>query len=315
MITTPRDNYRPFEYEWADTYCTLQQQVHWLKTEINLSSDMQDWKLNLNENEKKIIGNILKSFTQNEILVGDYWTKVPQWFPKPEIAAMAHTFASFEVIHQQSYHMLNETLGLEDYEAYKNDKAAMEKLERLLTLEPETLEDQAVSLAVFSAFTEGVSLFSSFAVLGSFGIRNLMKGLGQIIQFSVRDESLHSKGGCKIFNVLCEENPNLRKSVKQKILQAAKATFFLEESFIRECFANTDLPNLKPDNLVEFIKLRINDKLVELGYEGIYTINMEKANELSWFNSLTAGVEFADFLVTRSTNYSKNHVDFNEIIL
>ena len=152
-----------------------------------MASDLTDWKYNLTDAERNLVGNILKAFTQAEVVVGDYWRNVAEWFPKPEIAAMAAAFGDFETIHQRAYALLNETLGLDDFAAFLEEESAKNKLETLMHVDNSTkdLYQIARSLAIFSAFTEGVSIFSSFAVLLSFQTRNLLKGVGQIVSWSI----------------------------------------------------------------------------------------------------------------------------------
>jgi ribonucleoside-diphosphate reductase beta chain len=165
MITELRPHYKPFEYQTAFDFYKQQHQAHWLADEVPLASDLNDWKMNLTESEKNLIGNILKSFAQTETYVNDYWsTKVAVWFPKHEIKAMACVFADFESIHAEAYARLNEELGLDDFKAFMEDEEAKAKIDRLVEQSSETLQDKALSLAIFSAFTEGVNLFSSFAI-------------------------------------------------------------------------------------------------------------------------------------------------------
>ena len=166
MITEPRIFYKPFEYQDAFDFYKNQHRAHWLADEVPLASDLNDWKLKLNESEKNLIGNILKSFAQTETHVEDYWSsKVAKWFPKPEIQSMSVTFGSFESIHAEAYSLLNESLGLDDFAAFMEDEEARNKIERLQEVQSETMEEIAQSLAIFSAFTEGVNLFSSFVKL------------------------------------------------------------------------------------------------------------------------------------------------------
>ena len=185
-----------------------QQQAHWLWTEVPMMSDVNDWKQNLTETEKNIIGSILKGFAQTETVVNDYWsTLVTKWFRKPEIIAMAVTFGCFETIHAEAYSLLNEELGLDDFAEFLEDETTMAKIENLMNVR-DSFEGEkdwheiAKSLAIFSAFTEGVNLFSSFAVLLSFKMRNKLKGVGQIVEWSIRDESMHSDAGCWLFRTL-----------------------------------------------------------------------------------------------------------------
>ena len=198
--------YKPFEYPEYYTEGWLKQaQAFWLHTEISMQSDIKDWNEKLNEKEKHLVGNILLGFAQTECAVSDYWTqKVVGWFPKHEIRQMAMMFGSQETIHAVAYSYLNETLKLEDYEAFLHEPATSQRFDNLVAYDGTNTVGIGKSLAVFSAFAEGVSLYSAFAVLYSFQLRNLLKGIGQQMKWSVRDESLHSKMGCKLFRDMCE---------------------------------------------------------------------------------------------------------------
>jgi ribonucleoside-diphosphate reductase beta chain len=316
MITELREHYKPFEYQVAFDYYKQQHQSHWLADEVPLASDLNDWKLKLNESEKNLIGNILKSFAQTETYVNDYWsTKVAVWFPKHEIKAMACAFADFESIHAEAYARLNEELGLDDFQAFMEDEEAREKIDRLVELPGDTLEDKALSLAIFSAFTEGVNLFSSFAILMSFQLRNLMKGTGQIVAWSVRDESLHSKAGCWLYRTLLEENPQLdTPQMTQAIYDACELSVNLEYNFIDKAFEMGDIEGLSKDQLKNFIKERANQKLVELDYKPLYDdINPDLLKQMEWFGHLTSGVEHQDFFAGRVTTYSKSTADWSDL--
>jgi ribonucleoside-diphosphate reductase beta chain len=316
MITEPRNFYKPFEYQTAFDFYKDQHRAHWLADEVPLSSDLNDWKLKLNESEKNVIGNILKSFAQTEVHVNDYWsTKVSLWFPKPEVQAMARVFADFESIHAEAYARLNEELGLDDFQAFLEDEEAKAKIDRLVETPGETLHEKALSLAIFSAFTEGVNLFSSFAVLMSFQLRNLMKGTGQIVEWSVRDESLHSKAGCWIFRTLVSENPELDNSEMMKgIYEACETSVNLEFNFIDKAFEMGDIEGLSKEQLKNFIKARANEKLNELGYSPLYNdVEPNMLREMEWFNHLTSGKTHQDFFANRVTDYSKSTADWSDL--
>jgi len=311
-----RNYYKPFEYQTAFEFYKDQHRAHWLADEIPLASDLNDWKLKLSETEKNLIGNILKSFAQTEVHVNDYWSsKVSQWFPKPEIVAMTSTFGAFEAIHAEAYARLNEELGLDDFQAFLEDEAAKNKIERLLETKSETLEEKAQSLAIFSAFTEGVNLFSSFAILMSFQLRNLMKGTGQIVEWSVRDESLHSKAGCWLFRTLLEENPELNTAeLRNKVIEACELSVHLEFDFIDKAFELGDIENLNKEQLKNFIKQRANDKMVELGYAAIYNdIDPNLLKQMEWFGHLTGGKTHQDFFAGRVTSYAKSNADWSDL--
>jgi len=299
--------YKPFEYPEYYTEGWLKQaQAFWLHTEIPMSGDVKDWNEKLTDSEKNLVGNILLGFAQTECAVSDYWTqKVVGWFPKHEIQQMAMMFGSQETIHAVAYSYLNETLGLEDFEAFLHEPATADRFDNLVSYDGTDPIGIAKSLAVFSAFAEGVSLYSAFAVLYSFQMRNLLKGIGQQMKWSVRDESLHSKMGCRLFNHMCEEKEMLRKACKPHILEAAEVMIELEEKYIDKMFEMGDLENLKAEDLKQFIRKRANEKLVELGYTGIFEYDEERAKNLDWFYHLTGGHTHTDFFAIRPTDYSK----------
>ena len=165
MLLTARPTYAPFEYPKAYNYWELQQQSHWLHSEVSMASDINDWKINLTESEKNVVGHILKGFTQSEIFIQEYWGQmVGKWFKKPEIQMMAAAFSSFESIHAVAYAYLNQSLGLEDFAAFLHEPTAKAKIDRLIETKGKSKEEIAKSIAIFSAFNEGVNLFSSFAI-------------------------------------------------------------------------------------------------------------------------------------------------------
>ena len=305
--------YKPFEYPEAHDYWMKQQQAHWLHTEVPMMSDINDWKQNLTKTEKNIIGSILKGFAQTETVVNDYWSGlVTKWFRKPEVIMMATTFGAFETIHAEAYSLLNEELGLDNFAEFLEDESTMAKIENLMSVRDSfngenDWHEIAKSLAIFSAFTEGVNLFSSFAVLLSFKMRNKLKGVGQIVEWSIRDESMHSEAGCWLFRTLIEEKPELKTpELEAAINEAALLSLQLELDFINKAFELGDLEGCSKDDLIHFIKNRVNTKLGDLGYKPIIdNIDMNAVDRMKWFDHLSAGKQHTDFFANRVTNYSK----------
>ena len=312
--------YKPFEFPEYYTEGWLKQaQAFWLHTEIPMSGDVKDWNEKLTESEKNLVGNILLGFAQTECAVSDYWTqKVVSWFPKHEIQQMAMMFGSQETIHAVAYSYLNETLGLENFEAFLHEPATAERFENLVSYTGSNPVGIGKSLAIFSAFAEGVSLYSAFAVLYSFQLRNLLKGIGQQMKWSVRDESLHSKMGCQLFRHMCEENPNLLEECREDVIKAAETMLVAEEKYIDKMFEQGDIENLKSYDLKQFIRKRLNEKLQELGYFDLgqyFAFNEKGAANLDWFYHLTGGHTHTDFFAVRPTDYSKagEGEDFEDI--
>jgi len=312
-IIEERVVYKPFEYPKAHDFWLKQQQAHWLHTEVPMMSDINDWKQNLTETEKNIIGSILKGFAQTETVVNDYWSNlVTKWFRKPEVIKMAVTFGAFETIHAEAYSLLNEELGLDDFSEFLEDETTMAKIEALMNVRDShdgsvNYAEVARSLAVFSAFTEGVNLFSSFAVLLSFKLRNKLKGVGQIVEWSIRDESLHSEAGCWLFRQLLADNPELNTpELKTYVEDAARLSLKLELDFINKVYEMGDLEGCTQYDLINFIKHRVNTKMKDLGYEPIIEdIDEDSVVKMRWFDNLSGGKQHSDFFATRVTNYAK----------
>ena len=312
--------YKPFEYPEYYTEGWLKQaQAFWLHTEIPMSGDVKDWNESLTVKEKHLVGNILLGFAQTECAVSDYWTqKVVSWFPKHEIQQMDMMFGSQETVHAVAYSYLNETLKLEDYEAFLHEPATADRFDNLVAYDGNDRVGIGKSLAVFSAFAEGVSLYSAFAVLYSFQLRNLLKGIGQQMKWSVRDESLHSRMGCQLFRHMCDEDKTLLQDCREDIIDASKIMVELEEKYIDKMFEMGDIEGIKAYDLKQFIRKRTNEKLTELGYIDLgsyFSYDEKAAGNLDWFYHLTGGHTHTDFFAIRSTDYSKANEgeDFEDV--
>lgn len=315
MLTEPRLVFEPFDYYEAYAFWEQQQQAHWLHVEVSMSADVQDFKLNLTDSERQVIGNTLKGFAQTEVCVQDYWRRVAAWFPKPEVAMMCAAFSNMETVHAKAYAYLNETLGLDDFAAFLQEPSAKAKIDALIDVPDGSLESMARSLAVFSGFAEGVQLFSSFAILMNFQRFNKLKGIGQIVAFSIRDESLHSTAGCWLFRTLVEENPELLSNdLKRQIYDAARNAVKMEDAFIKQVFELGPVEGLDPKDLMVYIRRRANTRLQDLGFKMNWK-NLDQAalDRLDWFEDVANGEEQQDFFAHRVSSYSKGTADFSGI--
>jgi ribonucleoside-diphosphate reductase beta chain len=308
--------YSPFEYPQAFKYWKDQRAANWIHESIEMKEDKDQWTEDrLTESEKQVIGRTLKGFVQSEVIIEDYWArKVSKWFPKPEIQLMTSCFASMEGEHIVSYAYLQETLGLFDFDAFLHEPAAKAKIDRLLMVKGKSKTSIAKSLAIFSAFTEGINLFSSFAILMSFSKRNLLKGVGLIVEYSYKDELLHSEAGCWLFRVFVKEYPEvLSPELIEEINQAAIDTVKLEHDFIDQSFSMGEIEGINSGDLKEYIRFRANVKLKDLGFKPIYNdINMEQVRNLDWFGVMTSGSRSPDFFAKKVADYSKGVADFSD---
>jgi len=309
-LLASRAHYKPFEYPQFFEYFKLQQQAHWLPTEVPMADDLVDFKSKLTAQESNLIIQVLRFFTQGDIEVqNNYNSKLIHLFPKPEVTMMLTAFAAMETVHVWAYSHLNDTLGLPEveYKAFLEYEAMKNKYEYLQQFKISSKRDIAKNLAIFGGFMEGVCLFASFAILMNFPRRGLLKNVGQIITWSIRDESLHSEGICALFRDYVKENPKLwNQELKDEIYQACRDMINLEDNFIDTCFALGPVEGLKPDEVKKYIRYIANRRLQDLMLEPIY--EEAKQNPLPWLNLMINGKEHANFFETRATEYSKGAI-------
>lgn len=289
----------------------------WRHQEVAMDSDLRDWAFNSTPDERAVIAGILKGFVSAELGIGCYWAnEVCQIFPKPEIQAMARAFSFFETIHAAAYSYLNDVLGLNEYEEFINDPIACSKIETFFNEYPDK-----VSLAVFSGAGEGVSLFSSFAVLLSFNKDGRYKGLAQIISWSAIDEATHSEAGCALFRALVEET-GLSDSDREAIYTGFRLILEKEFAFIDHIFNSAHIASVDAKELKAYITNRANERLLTLGLEQIFRLSTEelsKAKSLSaWFEPMIKGASSSDFFAQSKSgdNYiAKPTQDFMSVDL
>jgi ribonucleoside-diphosphate reductase beta chain len=278
-----------FEYPYFFEQYQKALSAVWRPQEVSFESDIRDWQ-NATEDERQIIAGILRGFTILETHVSDYWSKVPTWFPKHEIAAVARMFSLSEVIHGEAYNLLSDTLGLNEFEAFLGDPAAQQKIGYFL-------QDRGVkeSLAVFSGAGEGVSLFSSFSVLLSLNLTGRFKGIAQIISWSINDEQQHSDTGIALFKRLTEEDP-LTLEEARGITQGFDAVIENEFAFLEKIFEGRTLNTIRKGDVREYILYRANDRLARLGVQKVFKYDEASANRIKdWFHPLMAGATSTDF--------------------
>jgi ribonucleoside-diphosphate reductase beta chain len=314
-ITQYREAYKTSEgFEYPQFFEAYQkaQSSQWRPQEVSLESDIRDWQ-GASEDERAIIGGILRGFTQLECHVSDYWSRIPEWFPKHEIAAAARAFSLSEVVHSEAYNLLSDTLGINEFEAFLGDPVARQKIGYFLGK-----KGIKESLAVFSGAAEGVSLFSSFAVLLSLNLDGRYKGLAQLISWSINDEQQHSDTGIQLFKELTKEDP-ITDSEEKTILEGFDAVIENEFAFIKKIFNSKTLNTINQEDLRAFICYRANNRLEKLGLRPKYVYKHERANKIKeWFEPLAAGMTSTDFFAQSKdgANYiSKPTQDFSAVNL
>jgi ribonucleoside-diphosphate reductase beta chain len=313
-ITEDRTAFKPFNYPWAYDAWLKHEQSSWLHTEVPMMEDVKDWKKKLTNSEKQFLTNIFRFFTQGDIdVAGGYVKNYLPYFPQPEVRMMLLGFAAREALHVASYSHLIETLGLPEttYNEFMEYAEMKEKHDYLLDISGKntTKENTATHIAVFSAFTEGMQLFSSFIMLLNFPRHGKMKGMGQIITWSIVDETQHCESMIKLFRTYIEENKEIwNDSLKEKIYTIAEKMVELEEKFIDLAFKMGDMENLSAEDVKKYIRYIADRRLISLGLKGIFK---RKKNPLPWVEEMINAPTHTNFFENRATDYAKGALTGN----
>jgi len=296
--------YKPFAYPWAVELTKKHEEVHWVEDEAELSEDVQDWKTKLTEQEKEFITHILRLFTQSDVQVGaNYYDFLIPKIKNNEARNMLGSFAAREGIHQRAYALLNDTLGLpeEDFHKFLDYSEMAEKIEFMQDNNITSHTGLALAFAQ-STFNEGMSLFASFVMLLNFQRYGKMKGMGTIVEWSVRDESIHVMGNAKLFREFCEEHPKIvTDELKSKIYNMAKDAVKLEDKFIQLAYKGNEIEGLKKEEVKQYIRHIADRRLLQLGMKPIYKV---KDNPLPWLDWVLNGASHDNFFEKRVTEYS-----------
>ena len=301
-----RDYYKPFDHPWMFDYYSQQNQMHWFPEDVPLHNDVKDWQ-DLDESEKNLLTQIFRLFTQSDVDVGSgYVDRYMKIFKKPEARMMMGAFHNMESIHQHAYSLLLDTVGMPEleYKAFAEYEAMADKHEYIDAVRVTKGDRQSIAkaLAIYSAFTEGLQLFSSFIILLNFPRFGKMKGMGQIITYSIRDESMHVEAMTKLFREFIQENIELwTDDFKAEIYQACREMVDLEDRFLDLVFEQGDIRGLTKKEMQQYIRYIADRRLLQLGLKPNYNV---KDNPLDWLDDVL-GVEHQNFFEGRATTYMK----------
>jgi ribonucleoside-diphosphate reductase beta chain len=298
--------YKPFHYPWAYDAWLMQQRIHWLPEEVPLADDIKDWKTKLTADEKHLLTQIFRFFTQSDIEVNNcYMRHYSRVFQPTEVQMMLAAFSNMETIHVAAYSHLLDTLGIPEteYQAFLSYKEMKDKFDYMHTFGTETKGGIARTLAAFGAFTEGLQLFASFAILLNFQRFGKMKGMGQIVAWSARDESLHTQSIIHLYHTFCSENPEVNgEAHEQDLYKICDTIITLEDAFIDLAFGVGGIEGLTAEDVKKYIRFIGDRRLTQLGLQPIYRTT---SNPLPWMDEILNGVEHTNFFENRVTEYSK----------
>ena len=311
-LTEERTYFKPFNYPWAYDAWLKHEQSHWIHTEVPMADDVKDWKDKLTEPEKAFLTNIFRFFTQGDIdVAGSYVNNYLPYFPQPEVRMMLAGFTAREALHIAAYSHLIETLGMPEstYSEFLEYQAMLDKHEYFMGLANAngTPESVATNIAAFSAFTEGMQLFSSFIMLLNFPRHGKMKGMGQIITWSIVDETMHAESMIKLFRQYVKENRKLWKDkLKKDIYDIAEKMVELEDKFIDLAFAMGPMDNLTSADVKKYIRYIADRRLIAMGMKGIFK---HRKNPLLWVEEMINAPTHTNFFENRATDYARGALE------
>ena len=305
-LLTSNPVYKPFRYPWAYEAWLQQQRIHWLPEEVPLADDVKDWQKNLTQSERNLLTQIFRFFTQADVEVNNCYMKhYSQVFKPTEVLMMLSAFSNIETVHIAAYSHLLDTIGMPEieYTAFLKYKEMKDKYDYMQGFSVANKTEIAKTLAAFGAFTEGLQLFASFAILMNFPRFNKMKGMGQIVSWSVRDETLHCLSVIRLFRTFVQENPEIWTEEFRRDLYLVCATIVdHEDAFIDLAFELGGVQGLDASLTKQYIRFIADRRLQQLGLEPLYKI---EKNPLPWLDEMLNAVEHANFFENRSTEYSK----------
>ncbi|MDF3047505.1 MAG: nrdF [Candidatus Midichloriaceae bacterium] len=299
--------FKPFSYPWAYDAWKVQQQIHWLPEEVPMADDVKDWKQNLTDAERHLLTQIFRFFTQADIEVNNCYMKhYTQVFKPIEIQMMLSAFSNIETIHIDAYSHLLDTLGMPEveYQAFMKYKEMKDKYDYMQQFNVSSKRDVAKTLAVFGGLTEGLQLFASFAMLLNFQRFGKMKGMCQIVAWSVRDETLHTNSIIKLFRTFISENSEIwDDELRAELAEACKTIIEHEDAFIDLAFEfDGAIEGLTAHDVKVYIRYIADRRLNQLGMDSIYNI---ERNPLPWLDEILGAPEHTNFFENRVTEYAK----------
>lgn len=318
MIFNEQISRKPDHYPWTQDFISAMHNGFWTHKEFSFSSDVQDFKVNLTDTERQIITRALSTIGQLEISVKKFWAKLGDNLPHPSINDMGYVMANVEVIHGDAYERLLEVLGIDDSfeEILQLDiiKGRVNYLRKHLhKFHADNKKQFIYSLILFTLFVENIALFSQFYTISWFGrYKNLLKDTNKQVEYTSREENLHAQIGIKLINTIKEEYPELfDEELQAKIEYEAKEAIKYECEIIEWIVNGYNHEKLNSPLLTEFIKNRMNESLIQIGYDKIFEINDEQLSKTSWFDEQILGNNMTDFFHSRPVEYAKHSQSFD----
>ena len=308
-----RINYKPFEYPGIFQFTDAINKSFWVHSEVDFTADTQDFHSHLNATERTAIKNSLLAIAQIEVAVKTFWGDKYEHFPKPEFNGLGATFAECEFRHSEAYSRLLEVLGYNDeFEKLLDVPVIRERIDYLsAALKDARSQDRkkyVVSLILFSILIENVSLFSQFAIILSFTkFKGYMKNVSNIIAWTSIDEQIHANAGIYIVNKIREEFPDFfDEETTGYIRETVEHSIEIEGKILDWIFSEGEIETVKKEDLLNFMKFRVDDSMKKIGLKTIYDVTDEYFKPMAWFEEEVFANSMDDFFAKRPTDYTKH---------
>ena len=310
---------KPNYYPWTEEFIESMHNGFWTDKEFSFKSDIQQFKVNLTEQEREIIIRTLSAIGQIEIAVKTFWAKLGENLPHPAMQDLGYVMANTEVIHNNAYERLISVLGLEDV---FEENLKLEWIEgRVKYLRKYThkyykdsKKQYLYAIILFTLFVENVSLFSQFYIINWFArFKNVLKDTDQQVKYTRNEENIHALVGIKIINTIRSEYPELfDEELENKIVSEAEEAFKSEAKIVDWMINGIQEDGLTAPIVKEFIKNRINESLVQIGFRKAFEIDNDLLSKTKWFQEELLGNNMTDFFHSRPVEYSKKNQSFDE---
>ena len=310
---------KPNKYPWTEQFIEAMHNGFWTDKEFSFKSDLHQFKTQLTDQEREIIVRTLSAIGQIEVAVKTFWAKLGDNLPHPSLSDLGFVMANVEVIHNNAYERLLDVLGLNDVfeENLKLDwiQGRVKYLKKYTHRFYKDFKKQYLyALILFTLFVENVSLFSQFYIINWFArYKNVLKDTDQQVRYTRNEELIHGLVGVKLVNTIREELPELfDQELEEKIYQEAEQAFISESKIVDWMINGIDEKGLTAPILKEFIKNRINESLVQIGFKKIFEIDEDLLEETSWFDEELLGSNATDFFHSKPVEYAKKSQNYDE---
>jgi len=318
-IFMPRTNILPYEYPSLLAYKDAIRHSYWIDTEYNFTTDIDDFRTKITEEEREVIKRAMLAIAQIEVNVKTFWADLYKRMPITEIGDVGMTFAESEVRHKDAYARLLRILGLEEEFTTVVEIPAIKDRIAYLTkyLDGSRSKDNKMytkSVLLFSLFIEHVSLFSQFLIMMSFNKeKNLFKGISNVVEATSKEEEIHGNFGSELINIIKEENPEwFDQDFENLIDSACKKAYAAEVKILDWIFEKGELEFLSKETIKSFIQNRFNNSLLRIGMKPVFDVDFMEIEKTIWFDVEIKSTKEGDFFYKKQVDYNKKSKSITE---